>query len=106
MKNLLFVVAMSAAVVVPSVAVAMDDAMSMAPMVCRAAKSDEKPNAMMGSSGMMCKKVDMAKVKAAMDKMHATMAKMEGGTADQKAAAKDLSGAMASFQTLYGFGGG
>jgi hypothetical protein len=33
-------------------------------MVCRASSKDEKPNAMMGQEGLMCKSVDMAKAKA------------------------------------------
>jgi hypothetical protein len=107
-KKILFAVAMAAAIVAPSAAFAADDAMSMAPMICRPVKSGETANATMGSAGMMCRKVDMAKVKAAMTKMHSAMSAMEGSTmtADQKKAHADLSSAMASMSTLYGFGGG
>ena len=111
MKGILFAAVLATTALGPSVASAMDNSMmsaAPAPWVCHEAKSGDTSNATMGSTGLVCKKVDMAKVHAAMDKVHAAMTKMQGGamTADQKAAAKDLSTGMASFQTLYGFGGG
>jgi hypothetical protein len=111
MKGILFAAALAAMAAVPSVASAADTMMSStatAPYVCREAKSGDTSNATMGSTGLVCRKVDMAKVQAAMDKMHAAMTKMQSGsmTADQKAAASDFNSAMANWTTLYGFGGG
>lgn len=111
MKGLLVAAALAATVAAPSVVSAADSMMMMAepaPWVCREAKSGDTSNATMGSTGLVCKKVDMVKVHAVMDKVHTAMTKMQSGTMtdDQKAAAKDLSGAMASWNTLYGFGGG
>jgi len=74
------------------------NAQTMAPWVCRAASSSEKPNAMMGSTGLTCKQVDMAKVKAAMAKMKAAMAKM-GPSAPGMT---DLKAGMDSMSSLYG----
>jgi outer membrane lipoprotein SlyB len=88
MKKLILTAAAVAAIILPSIA----SAQSAAPDVCRAAKAGETSNATMGSTQLVCRPVDMAKVMAAektlmsmmstkmaagqMKKMHAAQATM------------------------------
>lgn len=69
MKKLFVAAAIAAACTLPSMAMAADDPAMMATMVCRAPAASEKPNAMMGKSELVCRKIDMAKIHAAMAKM-------------------------------------
>jgi N-acetylglutamate synthase/N-acetylornithine aminotransferase len=82
-KKLFVTAAIAAAIALPSIATAADDSAMMATMVCRPPTTSEKANAMMGSTGLVCRKLDMVKVHAAMDKMMAA-----GMTHDQMKAAE------------------
>jgi hypothetical protein len=48
---------------------------TMATMLCRPAAAGEKPTAMMGASGIVCKKIDMDK----MESMKKSLMSMPGG---------------------------
>jgi len=88
MKRFVLAAAAVAAIALPSFA----SAQTSAPEICRAAKAGETANATMGSTQLVCRAVDMAKVMAAektlmsmmatnmtpaqMKKMHAAQAAM------------------------------
>ena len=77
MKKLVISAAVAAAMLMPSMLLAADDAMMAKPMpmyVCMPAAATAKPNAMMGTAGLTCTKVDGAKMHASVMKVHA----MEG----------------------------
>jgi hypothetical protein len=57
---------------------------AMNPMfMCHTAATSQTPNAMMGSTGMMCSKVDTAKMQAAVAKVHAMEGTMDAPTRAQ-----------------------
>jgi hypothetical protein len=66
-SKLILTAAIIASVGFPTIALAqsMMPAASAGSVVCRPAKGGETPNAMMGTSGLTCHKVDVAKVMAA-----------------------------------------
>ena len=84
MKRLVITAAIAAVVAMPSILLAADDTAmkpAMKPMfVCHTAASSQAPNAMMGSTGMMCSKVDMEKMMAAVNKVHAMEGNMDAST--------------------------
>jgi hypothetical protein len=83
-KRFVVTAAIAAAIAMPSMLFAADDmAMKPAPkpmFVCHTATSGQAPNAMMGSTGMMCGKVDMEKMMAAVKKVHAMEGNMDAPT--------------------------
>jgi hypothetical protein len=99
MKSAFFLAVVGAALALPSAAFAQQQPQGSsnavvtnaaadpmgATLVCRVAQGSEKSNAMMGTTGMMCQKIDLVA-------MRADMAKMMGGTETpaQKAQADTL----------------
>ena len=82
MKKLILTAAIIASVSFPTIALAQSmPAVSAGSVVCRPAKAGETPNAMMGTSGLTCKKINVAKVMAAektlMGMMKPNMSAME-----------------------------
>lgn len=82
MNKLFLTAALIASVGIPSIAFAQSmPAVPAGSIVCRPAKTGETPNDMMGTSGFMCHKVDVAKVMAAektlMSMMKPNMSAME-----------------------------
>jgi hypothetical protein len=76
MKKFILAAAAVAAIALPAIA----SAQSTAPDVCRAAKAGETSNATMGSTQLVCRPVDMAKVMAAEKTLMSMMpAKMTAG---------------------------
>jgi hypothetical protein len=83
MNKLMLTAAIIASVGFPTIAVAqsMMTAVPAGAVACRPAKTGETPNAMMGTEGLYCKKVNVAKVMAAektlMGMMKPNMSAME-----------------------------
>ena len=86
MKNSIASIACAAALLALGSAALADDAMAkpgamakpettMATMLCRPAAAGEKASAMMGTSGLVCKKIDMEK----MSSMKSSLQAMPGG---------------------------
>jgi hypothetical protein len=85
MKKLAITAAIAASLLAPSL-VRAEDSMMMkpAPMyVCHAAAASATPNAMMGSAGLTCVKVDGAKMHMAVTKVQAMEPSMDAATKAQ-----------------------
>lgn len=70
MSRFLLAALVASAAFAPAAAFAADDHMMAMPakvMICRDSKTSETPNAMMGSTGLMCKSVDTKKLMAGPD---------------------------------------
>jgi folate-binding Fe-S cluster repair protein YgfZ len=80
MKTLVMSAAIAAAIVMPSMLLAADGSAPKPMFVCHAAAASDTPNATMGSTGLMCSKVDGAKMKATLTKVHAMEDKMDAPT--------------------------
>jgi hypothetical protein len=74
MKRLILTAAIVAAVGAPSIALAQTST-DVGAMVCRAAKPLETSNALMGTTKLACRPIDMAKVQAAQKSMMGMMPK-------------------------------
>jgi hypothetical protein len=84
MNKLILTAAIISSVGFPTIALAQSSMMTAVPagsVACRPAKTGETPNAMMGTEGLYCKKVNVAKVMAAektlMGMMKPNMSAME-----------------------------
>ena len=74
MNKLILTAAIVASIGAPAIAIAQSmPAPPAGAVVCRPAKSGETPNATMGSSNLICRKVDVAKVMAAEKKLMSMM---------------------------------
>jgi hypothetical protein len=77
MKTLAITAALIAAIAVPSMLLAADNGTTTNALVCRAAGATDTPNATMGSTGLVCRKIDMPKMQAAISKVRAVLDQMD-----------------------------
>ena len=78
MKRYLTVLAVAVAVAAPTLALAAAAAAPpMATVVCRAPLAGEKANDMMGTTALVCRHLNVAKVQSAMTKIHGMMSGMK-----------------------------
>jgi hypothetical protein len=86
-NKLVITAAIAAFAAMPSILLAADDTAMKPAMkptyICHAAAASATPNAMMGSTGMMCTKVDTAKMDATVSKVHAMEGNMDAPTREQ-----------------------
>ena len=73
MNKLILTAAIAAAIVTPSIALA--QTADAGPMLCHTAKSSETSNAAMGTTKLVCRAIDVAKVRAAEKSMMSMMPK-------------------------------
>ena len=77
MKTLAVTAAIIAAIASPSLLLAADAGATASTVACRAAAPSETSNATLGSTALICHKVDMEKMKAAIAKLRAMEDKMD-----------------------------
>jgi len=100
MKSIVTTAAIAVAMAMPSVLLAADDGAMAKPMyMCHVSATSEKPDSMMGSTGLTCAKVDVVKMKAALAKVRAMEDKMDAPTKAQVEALEKMI-------TLGEYGGG
>jgi len=84
MKSIVTIAAIAAAIATPTLLLAADDGAMAKPMyLCHTSAASEKPDSMMGSTGLTCAKIDVVKMKAAMTKVRAMEDKMDAPTKAQ-----------------------
>lgn len=77
MKHFLVAAAIASAAAVPSLAIAADPP-PMATLACRPIATGEKTNATMGGVALICRRLNTAKINAAMTEMQQMSTKMTG----------------------------
>jgi hypothetical protein len=77
MKNLAITAAIIAAIAAPSMLLAADAGATTSTIACRSAAAGETSNATLGSTALICHKVDMKKMMAAIAKLRAMEDKMD-----------------------------
>lgn len=86
MKNLILAAAIVAAAALPSIASAQSAmAAPAAAVACHAAQTGETSNATMGGTALVCKSVNVARLKADMGKLHSMMVAHNMSPADMTA---------------------
>ena len=83
MKTLTITAAIIAALAVPSMLPAADQSSTTVPLVCRPAGPSEVSNATSGSTALLCHKIDMEHIKAAITKPQEVEGRMDQATRDQ-----------------------
>jgi hypothetical protein len=90
MKNFLVAAAVAASLATPSLAMAQTAptapagaAAPMATLACRPIATSEKSNASMGTTALICRKLNTAKINAAMTQMQQMSTKMSGADKTQ-----------------------
>jgi hypothetical protein len=83
MKTLAITAAIIAAIATPSMLLAADAGTTASTVACRAAGASETSNATLSTTALICHKVDMEKMQAAIAKLRAMEDKMDDGMREQ-----------------------
>jgi hypothetical protein len=83
MKTLAITAAIIAAIATPSMLLAANDGTTASTVACRAAVAGETSNGTLGSTALICHKIDMQKMQDAITKLRAMEDKMDDAMREQ-----------------------